>query len=218
MIFDYVDGDAYDTSDVFYLPVRAMSGVDCYFAREDVDRQMQKLSESYDQVYYVTTRDTDYKAVTRLTEVFSLDDNLSYRFPLCPFPYKINVKTRNYTVYRHLDFFTFKPDDLYTLGGKMSDRQIILSNGHLQYGPYISLEPGKYRVDYTGENLGFGNVRVTRNNGTDALPTTMLKQQDAYSLSYEFNVDVSSNNVEFVLENNTDTPIKIERLKVRQIR
>lgn len=81
-----------------------------------------------------------------------------------------------------------------------SENILFIEKGILQYGPYISLEPGEYRVIIQGEKLAGGEIKATYSAGKETIEITEIGRTNN-SLVYGFNLDKKVDLVEFLLIN-----------------
>lgn len=109
-------------------------------------------------------------------------------------------------------------------GGKWLDHgkdidgvRYVYENG-ISYGPYSLLYPGRYKVEYHGENLDKGKLDCifTENNQTIELPMLNIAV-NSQTVSYEIEVDKTIRNTEFRLLNNSEQEISITDLSVTRI-
>ncbi len=216
VVFGCLEDNSSDAFKAFYLPVRAMTSADCFFSEEDLDGQLRRLSERYDRVFYVSTMDADYDVVTRINEVVLQDDNVSHRLRFCPFPLQFNRSERVYTVYSFGDILKFNGDTLPTKGGSTVDGDLVLKTGQLQYGPYVSLGPGTYRVKYVGKNLDKARFKATADKGVRKLNITNVNKTES-ELTYEFQLDTRTDYVEYVVSNDEETTVTIRYITLRKV-
>lgn len=91
-------------------------------------------------------------------------------------------------------------------------KALILPGG-IQYGPYISLKRGIYRVDIYGQNLDAGVYKSHYNLGL-----TELRMQGLYTsknhVSYEVLLPEYASRVEFTCQNPSEQPIFIEEMDI----
>ena len=206
-----------DPADLFYLPVRAITGDDCYFAEENLDEQEQRLSQQYDYVCLVTTKDlNDREELTSLAEVVSMDDNVSNRVKYCPFPVSFPRSSNQYHVYDSLYTRNYNAEQLYTTGTYQNNGSILLKREEIQFGPYIELDGGKYLVEYTGENLDRLEYRVTANRGTTVIPCQPTMKSSERSVLY-LNLPNHFSELEFFSHNISDEEVVIHSVVLKQI-
>ena len=200
---------------VCYLPMKAMTGADCYFAESDIDRQEEKLKEKYDEIYLVTNRELDNrKLITQIVENGSMDDNASNRTLLCPFPTDFPEFRTVYYVYGS-ESKHFSTEELLT-NGRADGETIQLSRGQFQYGPYIELSAGTYTVEYSGKGLDQLTVRATADVGQTTLPTEILEKENDRIL-YRLELSQDYTQVEFFSGNETEDMAVIEAIVLKKI-
>ena len=208
-----------DAGRLFYLPVRAMTGVDCYPSEEDIDAQMTRLAVDHGPVFLVTAEKMTNSAhcvlERSLTETRSLDDDVSNRVRLCPLPLGFKQHKSKYYIYRYDTEKAFAAEELRT-NGSLEDARISLEPGQLQYGPYIQLEPGRYQVEIAGENLLGADVRVTHDAGKGKIAISNVTRAET-GVRYEFTLDRGAENVEFLLENAGESTAWVDRIVLRDL-
>lgn len=89
---------------MFLIPVKTMTGCDCYFASEDIELQAEKLAERYGKVYCVTQSEKEWTPVLRIKDTVYMDDNVSFRPALCPFPLVFSKGSLRYNIYLYDNF------------------------------------------------------------------------------------------------------------------
>ena len=86
---------------------------------------------------------------------------------------------------------------------KNSENKMFIEKSVLQYGPYIILESGCYRVIIQGEGLEKAEVRVTHSGGKESIEIEEIGRTDNY-LIYEFELNSTVGAVEFLMINNEE--------------
>lgn len=87
--------------------------------------------------------------------------------------------------------------------GHVSKNQLILEQGDLQYGPYMELAAGTYRIHIEGENLRTAEVNVTYDGGNQKIPFEVVAQ-NGNQLIYQFYIPQNLSLIEFLLTNNRE--------------
>ena len=196
---------------MFMLPVKAMTGNECYFAEEDIESQAEKLAARYQKVYCITRSEKDWKIVTKITDSVFMDDNRSYRPPFCPFPLSFNRGFQRYNIYQYEGVRTFTAADLFSTA-PAGGNAITLPKGQLQYGPYIDLPPGEYEVHFTGSNLSGAMFYPSVEKGI-MLDYELLRREDSEAV-IAFSSAVELEDVEFITKNLKDDPVTIEQISL----
>lgn len=92
------------------------------------------------------------------------------------------------------------------------DDNIYIKSGGKQYGPYIDLKAGKYKIKITGENLKSAVPIVTADDGNETISLNIEEFENDYII-YSFFLDDDKIRVEFSLINNSDKIVKISSIK-----
>lgn len=92
------------------------------------------------------------------------------------------------------------------------DGMMIVTPESIQYGPYINMIQGNYKIEITGKNLKNAEFRCTSDNGQKEIKISELTMTDD-SVTYEICLEQSTDAVEFVCENSKDADIAIEQIK-----
>lgn len=196
-----------DYPKLFMLPVKTITGTDCYFAEENLELQAQKLSFSYSNVYCVTCNELDWKPITKISETAFIDDNSSFRMPLCPFPLSFNHIPYQYNVYKYKDLTAF-PASVLTSPVSPENGVLVLPPGYVQQGPYISVPAGNYELHYYGKNLSNAICYPSTNDGVMLENSITLQTDEEVVITFSADYDLSG--VEFITRNFEDYPITIE--------
>ena len=196
-------------SPMFLIPVKTLTGNECYFAEEDVDSQAARLSSAYRKVYCITPLEKDWKLVTQITDSVFMDDNHSYRLPFCPFPLSFSRGTHRYYVYQYEGHRVFTADELYASVPKEGNA-VVLPKGQIQYGPYVHLPPGSYEVRFSGRNLSGADCYPTVDNGV-LMEYECVSQSDTEAV-IRFSSAVDLDNLEFITRNLQEEPVTVERI------
>lgn len=109
----------------------------------------------------------------------------------------------------------FTVDSLGFIGtcSKLSSEKMILQQGGLQYGPYVSMSAGAYEVSVFGKNLSECNFDVVTEQGTQIIPITIISKNDT-EVIYEFCLEEESNFVEMRMSNLTEQDVEFNYLQV----
>lgn len=205
-----------DYHKLFMLPVKTITGNDCYFAEEDLNLQAQKLSGSYSNVFCVTCNEMDWQPVTKITDTACIDDTSSFRLPLCPFPLSFNRIPYHYNVYKFKsDLQVFSVADLTSSAPQESNDALVLPPGYIQQGPNVSLPAGNYELHYYGKNLIDAICYPAANDGV-MLDNTISQQTDE-EVIITFSADYDLSSVEFITRNFEDYPVTIELITVQRL-
>lgn len=88
--------------------------------------------------------------------------------------------------------------NFYVGGSAQKDDGFIIPQNTMQYGPYIRIEPGKYKVTISGINLQNAELQLVKNGGKETIE--MLNIEKNYSsISFEFTSYISVPNLEIYL-------------------
>lgn len=92
--------------------------------------------------------------------------------------------------------------ELYLLNGSYNGEFAIRSDD-MQFGPYVDLKAGTYKVTAIGENLDQSIVGVTSQEGRKQIEISNIEQSDR-KLTYEFTIKSDEDDVEFVMSGGTE--------------
>ena len=90
--------------------------------------------------------------------------------------------------------------------GQNNDDVLNLEKSDLQYGPYIDLQSGSYKITLLGEHLNTGKVSVTSNCGENIIDINNVVIQDTV-ITYEIELDELTEDVEFIYEGEENATI-----------
>ena len=110
--------------------------------------------------------------------------------------------------------YIFKSDTLYTTDPGERFNPIVLRPKYTQYGPYIGLEKGDYRILIYGENLSAlsnANIYAINENNGIMIKNVVIKES---TISYSFSLAEKANAVECCIKNTTENAVQIERLEI----
>lgn len=93
-------------------------------------------------------------------------------------------------------------ENLY-LTGEHQGETFVIQGGNMQYGPYVDLAAGTYRVTAVGENLDKGTAYVTSEGGKKQIEISNMEQSN-HELIYEFTIKSDETDVEFVMRSETE--------------
>ncbi len=213
---------AANPSYMMYIPVREMTEADCYFEESDLFGQIRWLSEKYSNVMYLgynqflNEKVLPYsETLLRVREPVSDDDNVSGRIPLIPFPLRITEAVDTYTLISFLPTRSWSPLDLHTVNGTKTDYSIILPPEALQYGPYVTLEEGRYEVTIQGENLTAAEIRVSAEKGKKLLPFSEPARSGDH-ITFTLTLEEPAEDVEFVTINHSGGNIAVNGIRLRK--
>ena len=111
----------------------------------------------------------------------------------------------------------FSPQDLYCNEiSKIEEDRVLLPNGGLSYGPYISLMPGYYDVTILGDNLDGCQLSLTADSGKKNIDFKIKKKtSDRVVLSININEITSS--FEVLVNNESSNTASVAKLLVEYI-
>ena len=106
-----------------------------------------------------------------------------------------NIVNKDYALWKvGLDSFWIEDKQ------NISDKQLYIKKGDLQYGPYITLTKGMYRISVVGKGLQNARPEVTFNAGKEKQKIKVLAHDDN-KLVYEFSINSDKEQTEFLLVN-----------------
>ena len=91
------------------------------------------------------------------------------------------------------------------------------------FGPYISLEPGMYEVDFYYETSSQEKITfdISANGGADIISTSAesqtVKVEGIYRTTLNFQLDTSANSVEFRSYSPATETFKLKHIIVREV-
>ena len=93
----------------------------------------------------------------------------------------------------------------------MKDFVSVHPNG-LQYGPYIELPRGMYKVTIYGNHLIDAEIFLSKQSGEVSIPFNILELSES-KVMYEFELDeIKNENLEFILKNRSNKDIIIKKI------
>ena len=196
---------------LFMHPVKTITGDACFFGSGDVELQASKLSAKYKTVFVLTQSEMDWKTVTSFWDACYLDDNVSYRPALCPFPLSFLHMTKQFNLYQYGGGLIFTPADLVS-DAATEGETLVLEKGQSQSGPDITLPPGAYEARLSGSGLSGVSFFPTVEHGV--MMDYVLESQEDGEVVVSFSSAVDMVNVEFVTRNRQDSPAVVERIRV----
>ena len=104
----------------------------------------------------------------------------------------------------------FYPSELSTKG-KKNNGQIILLQGELQYGPYISLKPGTWKIRVEGKGLADASYYVTADCGKKKIAVNPATVEDNV-IVYYVTTEEEMEWVEFLVGCPGEGPVYIDRV------
>lgn len=102
-------------------------------------------------------------------------------------------------------------ENQYLNNGEDTGSGRVINTGGISYGPYLSLNKGKYKVTIIGENMNSTSYDVSYDGGKNLLPTEEINRNDT-QIEYNIMLDDTLSDLEFRIRNNSDTNIKIEQV------
>ena len=214
--------NGYEPYRMFFLPARAV-GCDCYLQdiEDKAEAQFYRLAGQYETLYTISdsysTAVVEGEEILRLQDATSMDDNVSSRLPLCPFPRAFQRGGKTFTVCRWEGRSDAYPaEQLYTTGSFEGDR-IRLDAGQLQYGPYVSLYAGTWQVRVEGQGLDRAAFIATADKGETSIPVEALSSEDG-SATYTVTLAKAMQDVEFLVRNDGGEPIFVDRIQLEDLR
>lgn len=106
--------------------------------------------------------------------------------------------------YYHADSLSFQ-GDVQSVDGKIK----ILKKGSIQYGPYVNLRKGTYRLEIYGRGLDEKNFYITKNQGEERIEYTSLEIEKE-KVIVKFKLPQSADTVEFIVDNEKGKAVGIE--------
>jgi hypothetical protein len=109
-------------------------------------------------------------------------------------------------------------DDLYVTGNRIYpvEENLTVMPEQTQFGPYITMAPGKYSVTYWGDNLTNLLFKVTKDSGVSAIPyydINITKNKVTYNLD----LDEYATDIEFTALNNKEDSSSIQGIELEKI-
>ena len=92
--------------------------------------------------------------------------------------------------------------------GWKTRKQIVLKKGGVQYGPYMPLAQGRYRIEIRGENLSVLSFSCHYLVGKEKVKLEQLKRSPE-QVSYCINLAEKVENIEFIARNSSDKIAKL---------
>ncbi len=90
----------------------------------------------------------------------------------------------------------------------VQDNSLVISAGELQYGPYTSLDAGKYQLTITGDQLQLADFSLSYDLGAKIINYSLVKDtEQTKQLTFILEEDVG--NMEFILFNDSDMDIRL---------
>lgn len=99
----------------------------------------------------------------------------------------------------------------YLNNGEDTENGRVINIGGISYGPYLSINKGKYKVTIIGENMNNASYDVSYEGGKNLLPIEEINRTDT-KVEYNIMLDDTLSDLEFRIRNNSDTNIKIEQV------
>ena len=148
------------------------------------------------------------------SKVESWENPNSPHFISIPFNHKLQLNKEKMLYFFNSKVWdgNFMPDELFS-SGTITTLYIQLNKGDFQYGPYITLPPGKYNISITGKNLENIESKITANNGKQSLEIKNLKNSDS-CINYQFDLKRLTEQIEFVNLNNGTSSAYIEAIYI----
>lgn len=123
-------------------------------------------------------------------------------------------------LYENIDLNCFSSFNfnIHFLGeSRREEDSVTLLPGALQFGPYVSLLAGTYQITVIGENLNAATVYCNADNGTQSV-NIQIKETSDTKIVYQITLQEKTENVEFCLQNSTNSEIKFGRIYCEQIK
>lgn len=98
----------------------------------------------------------------------------------------------------------------------MQDNSLVISSGELQYGPYISLDEGKYELMIVGNQLQFADFNLGYDLGAEAIKYT-LEEGNEQIIKITFILEEDVDNMEFILFNDNDMDIRLDYYFLKKV-
>lgn len=84
-----------------------------------------------------------------------------------------------------------------------------MKKGSIQYGPYVNLRKGTYRLEIYGRGLDEKNFYITKNQGEERIEYTSLEIEKE-KVIVKFKLPQSADTVEFIVDNEKGKAVGIE--------
>ena len=98
--------------------------------------------------------------------------------------------------------------------GYDENRRRYLKSGGQSFGPYILLEPAKYRIEVKGDNLSQSQMYAY--SGSEMFDLEVIEYADDKGI-YELELDQPADNFEFMVRNNSDEIVILDKIKIKRM-
>lgn len=99
-----------------------------------------------------------------------------------------------------LDTHEIPLSSFYINGIPQGNKRFTIPQNTMQYGPYIEVEPGKYKITIEGENLHNADLQLVTSGGKTVLETDKMNRKFG-QISFEFTTFKVISNLEVYLSN-----------------
>lgn len=114
-------------------------------------------------------------------------------------------------------YMTIPPTKLSVSNDKKITDKVSISKDEMQFGPYISLNVGKYQIKYLGNsmnNINKDSIDACFNGGIKLSLQDIIINQNTITYTIELTEDL--NNIEFRIRNTSDQTVSIEGIEIYQ--
>lgn len=164
---------------------------------------IEKVCQRDDKIEYVISLENEEDDVE-----FIIDNVSSQKV----FVDTISIKKEAYSLN-----FNFDNENIcYTEGVVLSDSGAVINEGITQFGPYIALKAGKYKVDIYGKKLNDVAYKAKADFGETELPMQLVTQNDK-KIEYILNLEKDTENVEITFTDSVGHQVIFERMNIEEI-
>ena len=164
---------------------------------------IEKVCQRDDKIEYVISLENEED------EVEFIIDNVSSQKV---FVDTISIKKEAYS----LNFKFDNENICYTEGVVLSDSGAVINEEITQFGPYIALKAGKYKVDIYGKKLNDVAYKAKADFGETELPMQLVTQNDK-KIEYILNLEKDTENVEITFTDSVGHQVIFERMNIEEI-
>lgn len=196
--------------------------VDCFVDKKiAVHNNMERVDSAFFNNYLV---DSDFFATQEFVD--ALNENIINKdfFNLKLLSYELNQENN---LVRHSSQWTYElsTNDIYVTSLLDNNRNAddntnrsftTVKKDHIQYGPYVDLSAGKYKVVYQGKNVSNGTFDVYSKSQKKTFAITTI-QRSGDTVEYIVDVPYFVGDIEFRMKNNHDQDIEIYKISVSSI-
>ena len=183
-----------------------------YANKEGVVRKILVTGENAKKILdYIITDYEGERYIQSKIDGFENDDQ--YYFINIPHRYSIYISA-SYVLQKNnvLDQNGIQLQALSTTGTYDEESDVIILNeGEVQFGPYITLSAGKYKIIVCGENLDDAEVHLSSGRGDMTSEVEIIEKNNDIVI-YTFEIEEEARNVEFLVLNMKNKPIMISSI------